>query len=82
MTDDNDSTDQDLVWKTAWSWVVRQHEVGGLDASAQVDFSLWLVADPAHRRGYDRASHIWLLTGLLPPQNDIDLPDCPESEGD
>ena len=37
----------------------------------------WLLAEPAHRRAYDKAARLWLLAGFVPPANDFgdDLPD-------
>ncbi|MES2249461.1 MAG: hypothetical protein V4645_19465 [Pseudomonadota bacterium] len=31
----------------------------------------WLLAEPAHRRAYDKAAQLWLLAGFVPPANDF-----------
>jgi len=60
------SLHNDVVWNTAWEWVVREHEQP-LDAAARQQLTAWLDADPAHRTAYEKASHRWLLAGLIPP---------------
>lgn len=64
----------DPVWETAWSWVMRQHERDAFDASAQAALAHWLQADLSHRQAYDKASRLWLMAGLVPPANDLDIP--------
>ncbi|MCK6392701.1 FecR/PupR family sigma factor regulator [Diaphorobacter sp. HDW4A] len=73
---------QDPVWDFAWSWVMRQHEHQGLDAAAEVELAHWLAADPAHRQAYDKAGRLWLMAGLVPPANDIDIPGCTKPDGE
>ena len=65
---------RDPVWDLAWSWVLRQHERDTFDAAARAQLSLWLAADPSHRHAYDKAGRLWLAAGLVPPENDIDIP--------
>ncbi|WP_235510078.1 hypothetical protein [Variovorax sp. Root473] len=31
----------------------------------------WLLAEPSHRRAYDKAAQLWLLAGFVPPVNDF-----------
>lgn len=62
---------EDLVWDTAWEWVVREHEQP-LDAAVRQQLVAWLMADPSHRKAYDEAAHIWLLAGLIPPPDRSD----------
>ncbi len=73
---------QDPVWDTAWSWVMHPHEHQGFDAAAEAELACWLAADPAHRQVYDKASRLWLIAGLVPPDNDIGIPDCTEPDGE
>jgi ferric-dicitrate binding protein FerR (iron transport regulator) len=56
----------DLIWRTAVDWIVREHE-GPLDDTARKALVAWLKGDPAHRSAYDEAARLWLLTGLVPP---------------
>lgn len=70
----------DPVWEAAWAWVMRQHERESFDASAQAELARWLQAHPSHRQAYDQASRLWLLTGLVPPANDINIPGCPPTD--
>jgi len=65
----------DATWQAAWAWVQRQHETPDLPATDQAALVAWLNAAPAHWAAYERASKVWLMTGLVPPVNDIDLPD-------
>ncbi len=61
----------DPIWNTAWEWVQREHDSEGFDAAARTEMTAWLLADPAHRRAYDRAARLWLLAGFVPPVNDF-----------
>ena len=56
----------DKIWQSAVDWVMREHEQA-LDPDARGTLHTWLAQDPAHHVAYEKASHIWLLTGLLPP---------------
>ncbi len=56
----------DVVWNTAWEWVVREHEQP-LDDAAREQLVAWLDANPAHRKAYEEAAQRWLLAGLIPP---------------
>ena len=60
-----DSQREDTVWQTAVEWVLRKHE-SPLDTAAEKELIAWLKKDPAHRAAYEEASHVWLLTGLVP----------------
>lgn len=73
---------QDPVWDTAWSWVTRQHERETFDETARAEMARWLAADAAHRLAYDKAGRLWLLAGLVPPANDIEIPGCTEPDGE
>lgn len=68
----------DPVWDAAWSWVMRQHERESFDAGAEAELARWLAADRLHRQAYDKASRLWLMAGLVPPVNEIDIPGCAE----
>ena len=75
MTQEHD----DPLWNTAWNWVQREHDRDSFDAAARTEMTAWLVADPSHRRAYDKAARLWLLAGFVPPVND--LGDGDESPG-
>ena len=60
-----DSQRADTVWPTAVEWLIRKHD-SPLDDTAEKELIAWLKKDPAHRAAYDEASHVWLLTGLVP----------------
>ncbi|MDH6168363.1 ferric-dicitrate binding protein FerR (iron transport regulator) [Variovorax boronicumulans] len=67
----------DPIWNTAWDWVQREHDSESFDDAARAEMTAWLLAEPAHRRAYDKAARLWLLAGFVPPVNDFDgdLPD-------
>ncbi|QSI32385.1 DUF4880 domain-containing protein [Variovorax sp. RKNM96] len=67
----------DPIWNTAWDWVQREHDSESFDEAARAEMTAWLLAEPAHRRAYDKAARLWLLAGFVPPANDFgdDLPD-------
>lgn len=65
---------EDLVWDTAWEWVVREHE-HPLSASVRQQMVAWLNQDPSHLKAYEEAAHIWLLAGLILP-TDESSDDC------
>jgi len=71
---------QDPVWDIAWSWVLRQHERESFDANAEAELAQWLAADGVHRLAYDKAGRLWLMVGLVPPANDIDVPGSTERD--
>jgi transmembrane sensor len=71
---DDANPQRDPTWDTAWTWVQRQHETPELDAHALAELARWLAADPRHRVAYEEASKLWLLAGLVPPVNDIEIP--------
>ncbi|SEJ55868.1 MULTISPECIES: DUF4880 domain-containing protein [unclassified Variovorax] len=68
MTQEQD----DLIWRTAWAWVRREHDREGFGEAARVEMVTWLLADPAHRKAYDKAARLWLLAGLVPPAVDVE----------
>lgn len=55
----------DIVWQTAVEWIIRKHE-SPLDRVAADELIAWLEKDPVNRAAYEEASHLWLLTGLIP----------------
>lgn len=62
----------DLIWRTAWNWVRREHDRENFGEGSRVELVAWLLADPAHRKAYDKAARLWLLAGLVPPTVDVD----------
>ncbi|MDQ3186794.1 MAG: DUF4880 domain-containing protein [Pseudomonadota bacterium] len=60
-----ESQRDDVIWQTAIEWIIRKHE-SPLDAAAENELIAWLKKDPANRAAYEEASHLWLLTGLIP----------------
>lgn len=62
----------DLIWRTAWDWVRREHDRENFGEGSRVELVAWLLADPAHRKAYDKAARLWLLAGLVPPTIDVD----------
>lgn len=79
MTQEHD----DPLWNTAWNWVQREHDRDSFDAAARTEMTAWLVADPSHRRAYDKAARLWLLAGFVPPANDLgDGDDSPGARPD
>ena len=64
----------DPVWNTAWAWVTRQHSREGLPEDELRNLVKWIDADAAHRANYERAAKLWLLSGLVPPVNDVPIP--------
>jgi transmembrane sensor len=76
MGDDDTTRRQDVVWDTAWAWVQRQHETPDLAEPLKAELVRWLAADPRHRTVYEEASKLWLLSGLVPPVNDVETPDA------
>lgn len=67
----------DPIWDIAWAWVRRTHDAGCLDAAAQAELLAWLGADPLHRREHDKACRLWLLVGMVPPANPVDITGLP-----
>jgi transmembrane sensor len=78
---DEVSPKQTPVWDLAWSWVIRQHERDSFDAAAAAELACWLATDPIHRQVFDKASRLWLMAGLVPPVNDLDIRECAERDG-
>lgn len=73
---------EDPIWDAAWTWVVRHHEEKYASAATADALAQWLAADPRHRQAYDKASRLWLMSGLVPPASDIEIPDCPKPGDD
>jgi ferric-dicitrate binding protein FerR (iron transport regulator) len=48
--------DDDLIWRTAWDWVRREHDRENFGEGSRVEMVAWLLADPAHRKAYDKAT--------------------------
>jgi transmembrane sensor len=69
----SDSQGNDKAWQTAVEWIIRKH-ASPLDAAAERELLAWLEENPANRAAYEEASHLWLLTGLVPRADE------PESE--
>lgn len=65
MTQEQD----DPIWNAAWQWVQREYDRESFDAAARSEMTAWLVADPLHRKAYDKAARLWLLAGLVPPES-------------
>lgn len=77
--DTNQSGQQaDTVWSIAWSWASRQPLQGDAEQAALNELACWLAADPLNRRAYQKACRLWLLAGLVPPANDVPIPDVPD----
>lgn len=79
MTEERDS---DPVWQSAWLWVQRQHDHEQFDDAALAALVAWLKQDPAHRAAYNKASQLWLLSGLIPPRNTLDDDSDPSAQPD
>lgn len=60
------SSDNDPVWQAALDWVLSAQQQP-LDAAAASSLAAWLAQDPAHGKAYEKATRVWLLTGLIPP---------------
>ena len=65
---------EDPVWDAAWDWVTREHRGEGLPESERRALAEWLGEDPRNRAAYQRAAKLWLLSGLVPPVNDVPIP--------
>ncbi len=65
------------VWQAAWHWVIRSHERDRFDDAARAELAQWLAADEQHRKQYDKACRLWLLSGLVPPAFEDQLPAQP-----
>lgn len=63
------------IEQAAIGWVMALHEAPQ-DPAVRERLAAWLAADPAHRAAYGEARRLWLLTGLVPPQQ----ADEPQSE--
>jgi transmembrane sensor len=79
MADEMD-TQQDPAWDAAWAWVFRQHEDRELDEPAKAELVRWLAAHPRHRAIYDEACRLWLMAGLVPPANQVDIPGADDQD--
>ncbi|MDQ7727812.1 DUF4880 domain-containing protein [Halomonas sp. SpR8] len=65
---DNNSGD-DSVWQTALDWLMREHEKTLSDADRDA-FHAWLAASSQHRQVFHEAEQLWLLTGLIPSDDE------------
>ena len=70
----SDSQGDDKAWQTAVEWIMRKH-ASPLDAAAELKLLAWLEEDPANRAAYEEASHLWLLTGMVPRTDEPELDD-------
>lgn len=61
----------DVAWQRAVDWIMREHE-SSFDNLARVELSEWLAEDPVHRKAYQEARTIWLITGLIPAADELD----------
>ncbi|WP_074798525.1 FecR/PupR family sigma factor regulator [Nitrosospira briensis] len=55
---------EDIVWKTAVEWVIREH--GSSNSADLKELIAWLNQDSSHRAAYEEASRIWLLAVFVP----------------
>lgn len=57
----------DDIWQIAWQWAQYPiHDVP--DEHPDIArLNVWLDADPKHKKAYEQACHLWLMTGLVPP---------------
>lgn len=62
---------EDPVWQQAVEWTMREHD-GTLDEAGRADLLQWLAISPQHGRAYQEAARLWLITGLVPPSEDVD----------
>lgn len=53
------------AWEQAVDWIMREHE-GSLDEMSCLELRNWLAEAPAHRKAYEQARSLWLITGLIP----------------
>lgn len=60
------SRENDPVWQAALDWVLSAQQQP-LDAQTASALAAWLAQSPAHQTAYEKASRVWLLTGLVPP---------------
>jgi len=70
MTDNNNDLPPDPIWDIAWTWVQRQHDAESFTDAARIELIAWLNANPAHKKAYNKAAQLWLLSGLVPPSGD------------
>lgn len=63
----------DVVWKQAMDWIMREHEEP-LDDAACAALRDWLVQAPSHRQAYEQARTLWLVTGLVPTDDEQNDP--------
>lgn len=63
---------ENLIWDIAWAWVRREHDRESFNEAARAEMAAWLIAEPAHRKAYDKACRLWLLSGLVPPSVDVE----------
>lgn len=68
----------DPTWQAAWFWVMLEHEQP-LSDTQRDELARWLQADPSHRKVYEEASRLWLLSGLVPPRHEGAADPAPEA---
>jgi ferric-dicitrate binding protein FerR (iron transport regulator) len=61
-----DAGHNDSIEQAALAWVMALHEAPG-DTTLLIALADWLNASPQHRRAYEEANRVWVLTGLIPP---------------
>lgn len=64
-------SDIDPIETIAWAWVQREHDQGNFHQADRTEMAKWLLADPVHRKAYDRAARLWLIAALVPPAHDL-----------
>jgi ferric-dicitrate binding protein FerR (iron transport regulator) len=74
MMEDKNNLAPDPIWDAAWTWVRQQYDKENFAESAHAELLLWLKESPAHKKAYDKAAQLWLLTGLVPASKDTDVP--------
>jgi transmembrane sensor len=63
-------TDKDDIWEAAWQWAQYPVHETPVDHQDMQRLNAWLSADPLHRQAYDKAAHLWLMTGFIPRTTD------------
>ena len=71
---------EDPVWDAAWDWITREHRGDGLSEGERRALVEWLHEDPRNRAAHERAAKLWLLSGLVPPVNDVPIPGADDQD--
>ncbi|KGJ97523.1 hypothetical protein [Colwellia psychrerythraea] len=61
------AADKDKIWETAWQWAQYPVHDTPIEHQDIQRLNAWLNADLLHRQAYDKATHLWLMTGFAPP---------------